>query len=40
MADHVYYLENGLLKESGTPAELMEKKGLYYALYLQQEAAA
>ena len=40
MADHVYYLENGLLKESGTPAELMEKKGLYYALSLQQEAAA
>jgi ATP-binding cassette subfamily B protein len=39
MADHVYYLENGLLKESGTPAELMEKKGLYYALSLQQEAA-
>ena len=40
MADHVYYLENGLLKESGTPAELMDKKGLYYALSLQQEAAA
>jgi ATP-binding cassette subfamily B protein len=40
MADHVYYLENGLLKESGTPDELIEKKGLYYALYLQQEAAA
>ena len=40
MADHVFYMENGLLKESGTPAELMEKKGLYYALSLQQEAAA
>ena len=39
MADHVYYLENGLLKESGTPGELMEKKGLYYALALQQDAA-
>ena len=39
MADHVFYMENGLLKESGTPAELMEKKGLYYALSLQQEAA-
>jgi ATP-binding cassette subfamily B protein len=39
MADHVFYMENGILKESGTPAELMEKKGLYYALYLQQEAA-
>jgi subfamily B ATP-binding cassette protein HlyB/CyaB len=40
MADKIFYLENGLLKESGTHAELMEKKGLYYALSLQQEAAA
>ena len=39
MADHVYYMENGLLMESGTPEELMTKKGLYYALSLQQEAA-
>lgn len=39
MADYVYYMENGILKESGTPEELMSKKGLYYALYLQQEAA-
>lgn len=40
MADHVFYMENGILKESGSPIELMDKKGLYYALYLQQEAAA
>jgi subfamily B ATP-binding cassette protein HlyB/CyaB len=39
MADEIFYLENGILKESGTHAELMEKKGLYYALSLQQEAA-
>jgi ATP-binding cassette, subfamily B, bacterial HlyB/CyaB len=39
MADRIYYLENGLLKESGTHQQLMEKKGLYYALSLQQEAA-
>jgi ATP-binding cassette subfamily B protein len=40
MADKIYYLENGLIKESGTHAELMEKRGLYYALSLQQEMAA
>jgi ATP-binding cassette subfamily B protein len=40
MADKIFYLENGLLKESGTHTELMEKKGLYYSLSLQQETAA
>jgi ATP-binding cassette subfamily B protein len=40
MADKIFYLENGLLKESGTHDELMEKKGLYYALSLQQDAVA
>jgi ATP-binding cassette subfamily B protein len=40
MADKIFYLENGILKESGTHSELMEKKGLYYALSLQQEGAA
>jgi ATP-binding cassette subfamily B protein len=40
MADQIFYMENGLLMETGTHAELMEKKGLYYSLYLQQEAAA
>jgi len=39
LADKIFYLENGLLKESGTHAELMAKQGLYYALSLQQEAA-
>jgi ATP-binding cassette subfamily B protein len=39
MADKIFYLENGLLKESGTHTDLMEKKGLYYSLSLQQEAA-
>ncbi|MEI6082220.1 MAG: peptidase domain-containing ABC transporter, partial [Verrucomicrobiota bacterium] len=40
MADKIFYMENGLIKESGTHAELMEKKGLYYVLSLQQEGAA
>jgi ATP-binding cassette subfamily B protein len=40
MADKIFYLEHGILKESGTHDELMEKKGLYYALSLQQDAAA
>lgn len=40
MADQIFYMENGLLMETGTHGELMEKKGLYYSLYLQQEAAA
>ena len=38
MADLIFYMEHGLLKESGTHEELMEKKGLYYTLALQQEA--
>ena len=40
LADQIFYLENGVLKETGNHTELMEKKGLYYSLYLQQEAAA
>jgi ATP-binding cassette subfamily B protein len=40
MADKIFYLEHGILKESGTHDELMEKKGLYYALSLQQEGVA
>jgi len=39
LADKIFYLENGLLKESGTHAELMAKQGLYYTLSLQQEGA-
>lgn len=38
LADLIFYMEHGLLKESGTHEELMEKKGLYYTLALQQEA--
>lgn len=40
MADHIFYMQDGLLVEQGTHAELMEKKGLYYALMLQQEGTA
>jgi len=40
MADYIFYLQDGLLVEKGTHAELMDKKGLYYALMLQQEGAA
>jgi ATP-binding cassette subfamily B protein len=39
MADHIYYLKDGLLVEHGTHDELMAKKGLYYALSLQQEGS-
>jgi ATP-binding cassette subfamily B protein len=39
LADQIFYMENGILKETGTHQELMEKKGLYYALSLQQEVA-
>jgi len=39
LADVIFYMENGILKESGTHQELMERKGLYYALSLQQEVA-
>jgi ATP-binding cassette subfamily B protein len=40
MADYIFYLQDGLLVEKGTHAELMDKKGVYYALMLQQEGAA
>jgi ATP-binding cassette, subfamily B, bacterial HlyB/CyaB len=40
MADYIFYLQDGLLVEQGTHSELMDKKGLYYALMLQQEGAA
>jgi ATP-binding cassette subfamily B protein len=39
LADQIYYLQNGLLMEHGTHAELMHKKGLYYSLMLQQEGS-
>jgi ABC-type multidrug transport system fused ATPase/permease subunit len=40
MADSIFYLQDGLLVEQGTHAELMAKQGLYYALMLQQEGTA
>ena len=35
-ADRIVLVENGAIQESGTHRELMEKKGLYYRLYLAQ----
>jgi len=38
-SDVILLMENGLLQEAGTHAELLQKRGLYYALYRQQDAA-
>ena len=38
-ADIIIMLHQGLISESGTHEELMNKKGRYYALYQQQEAS-
>jgi ATP-binding cassette subfamily B protein len=35
-ADRIYVLEKGSIAETGTHAELLEKKGLYYAMWRQQ----
>ena len=35
-ADRIYVLERGGIVESGRHAELLEKKGLYYAMWRQQ----
>lgn len=35
-ADRIYVLEKGLLAEAGTHRELLEQKGLYYAMWRQQ----
>ncbi|MDR3519498.1 MAG: ABC transporter ATP-binding protein [Candidatus Pacebacteria bacterium] len=35
-ADRIYVLEKGFLEEVGTHAELLNKKGLYYAMWRQQ----
>ena len=35
-ADRIYVLERGGIVESGRHAELVEKKGLYYAMWRQQ----
>jgi len=36
-ADRILLMENGLLQESGTHQQLLERRGLYYALYRQQD---
>jgi ATP-binding cassette subfamily B protein len=35
-ADRIYVLENGEMAETGNHAELLEQKGLYYAMWRQQ----
>ena len=35
-ADRIYVLERGSITESGTHAQLLEEKGLYYAMWRQQ----
>ena len=39
-ADKIMLMENGLLQEIGTHQQLLARKGLYYALYRQQDASA
>lgn len=38
-ADRIFVINHGGIEEQGTPAELMEKKGAYYKLYMAQFAA-
>jgi ATP-binding cassette subfamily B protein len=38
-ADQIMLMENGLLQEVGTHQQLLARKGLYYALYRQQDAS-
>ena len=35
-ADTIYVLEKGKISETGSHQELLEQKGLYYALWRQQ----
>lgn len=38
LADRIIVLNKGAVEESGTHAELMDKKGLYYNMYLKQSS--
>jgi ATP-binding cassette subfamily B protein len=38
-ADLILMMDNGLLQEAGTHPELLNKRGLYYALYRQQDGS-
>ena len=38
-ADSIMLMENGLLQEVGSHQQLLARKGLYYALYRQQDAS-
>jgi len=38
-ADSIMLMENGLLQEMGSHQQLIDRKGLYYALYRQQDAS-
>ncbi|HPF87469.1 MAG TPA: ABC transporter ATP-binding protein [Candidatus Limiplasma sp.] len=36
-ADHILFIQNGKITESGTHAQLLKKRGAYYKLYTAQE---
>ena len=38
-ADNIMLMDSGLLQEQGTHNELLNKRGLYYALYRQQDSS-
>ncbi len=35
-ADRIFVIDGGGIAEAGTPAELMERRGIYYSLYMTQ----
>ncbi|MFL0731087.1 MAG: multidrug ABC transporter permease/ATP-binding protein, partial [Prochlorococcus sp.] len=37
-ADMIIMLDDGVVAETGSHAQLMDKRGRYYALYCQQES--
>ena len=38
-ADRIFVINDGGIAEQGSPAELMERKGFYYDLYMAQFAS-